>query len=84
MNDRLQAMVRALGPTMNPHAAEITLRATALCRGKQVEALNAQDLPAIEAAVRHALEPVSSGASIDLTIYKIRELFLEARDGSDC
>ncbi len=84
MHHRLRAMILALGPTMNEHAAEVTLRGTALCKRKPVEALSADDLPAIEAAVRDALSPVASDASIDITLFKIRQLFLESRDGADC
>jgi hypothetical protein len=84
MDRRLQAMILALGPTMTGHSAEVTLRATALCRGKQVERLSSEDLPAIEKAVRDALAPVASDASIELTVYKIRKLFLEAAEAPGC
>lgn len=84
MDRRLQAMILALCPTMTDHSAEVTLRATALCRGKQVESLSAEDLPAIEAAVREALAPVASDASIELTVYKIRKLFLEGVEAPGC
>jgi hypothetical protein len=84
MNHRLRAMILALGPTMSEHSAEVCLRATALCRRKPVEALSAEDLPAIEAAVRDTLSRVASDASIELTLFKIRQLFLESRDGAEC
>lgn len=84
MDHKLRAMILALGPTMNEHAAEVVLRGTALCRRKPVESLSADDLPAIEAAVRATLGPVASETSIDLTVYKIRQLFLESREGADC
>jgi hypothetical protein len=69
---------------MSEHSAEVCLRATALCRRKPVEALSAEDLPAIEAAVRDTLSRVASDASIELTLFKIRQLFLESRDGAEC
>lgn len=84
MDHKLRAMILALGPTMNEHAAEVVLRGTALCRRKPVESLSAEDLPAIETAVRDSLSPVASEASIELTVYKIRQLFLESRDGAGC
>ena len=84
MNHRLRAMILALGPTMSEHSAEVCLRATALCRRKPVESLSAEDLPAIEAAVRDTLSRVASDASIELTLFKIRQLFLESRDGAEC
>lgn len=84
MDHRLRAMILALGPTMTQHSAEVTLRATALCRRKQVETLSAEDLPSIEAAVRDVLAPVASDASIEITLYKLRQLFLETREGADC
>ena len=84
MNHRLRAMILALGPTMSEHSAEVCLRATALCRRKPVEALSAEDLPAIEAAVRDTLSRVASDASIELTLYRIRQLFLESRSGAAC
>lgn len=84
MNRRLQAMISALAPSMTGHTAEVTLRATALSRGKQVELLSSEDLPALENAVRQALAPVASAASIGLTVYKIRKLFLEGADGAGC
>jgi len=84
VNHRLQAMILALGPTMTEHSAEVCLRATALCSRKPVERLSAEDLPAIEASVRDALSTVASDASIELTLYKIRQLFLESRDGAEC
>lgn len=84
MNPRLRAMILALSPTMTEHSAEVCLRATALCRRKPVEMLTADDLPAIEASVRDALSSVASDASIELTLYKIRQLFLESRDGASC
>lgn len=84
MNRRLQVMIHALGPSMTEHTAEVCLRATALCRRKPVESLSAEDLPAIEASVREALAPVASEASIELTLFKIRRLFLEGRSGAEC
>jgi len=84
MNPRLRAMILALKPTMTEHSAEVCLRATALCRRKPVEMLTADDLPAIEASVRDALSSVASDASIELTLYKIRQLFLESREGAAC
>lgn len=84
VNYRLQAMILALGPTMTEHSAEVCLRATALCCRKPVEHLSAEDLPAIEASVRDALSSVASEASIELTLFKIRQLFLESRDGAAC
>lgn len=84
MNYKLQAMIHALGPSMTEHSAEVCLRATALCRRKPVESLSAEDLPAIETSVREALSPVASEASIELTLYKIRQLFLEGRTGAQC
>lgn len=84
MNPRLRAMILALGPAMTEHSAEVCLRATALCRRKPVETLSADDLPAIEASVRDVLSAVASDASIELTLYRIRQLFLESRDGAAC
>lgn len=84
MNRRLERMVHALGPVMTPMAAEVCLRGTAICRRKPVELLTAEDLPAIEAAVRDALEPCASAASIELTIHSIRELFLAQVESADC
>ena len=84
MNHRLRAMILALGPTMTEHSAEVCLRATAICRRKPVETLSADDLPAIEASIRDVLSAVASDASIELTLYKIRQLFLESRDGAEC
>lgn len=69
---------------MTEHSAEVCLRATALCRRKPVESLSAEDLPAIEASVKHALSAVASEASIEITLYKIRQLFLASRDGAEC
>lgn len=84
MDEKLQAMILALGPTMTQHTAEVCLRATALCRRKPVESLGAEDLPAIESSVREALSAVASDASIELTLYRIRQLFLESRSGAAC
>jgi hypothetical protein len=84
MDRRLRAMIVALGPSMTEHTAEVCLRATALCRRKPVEMLSAEDLPAIEDSVRNALSAVASDASIELTLYKIRQLFLQSRNGADC
>ncbi|HSK48810.1 MAG TPA: hypothetical protein VLA05_12560 [Coriobacteriia bacterium] len=84
MNHRLRAMILALGPTMTEHSAEVCLRATAICRRKPVETLSADDLPAIEASIRDVLSAVASDASIELTLYKIRQLFLESREGAEC
>lgn len=84
MDRRLRAMIDALGPSMTEHSAEVCLRGAALSRRKPVEALTVDDLPAIEASVRHALSAVASDASIELTLYKIRVMFLESRKGSDC
>lgn len=84
MNDKLRSMIQALSPTMTEHSAEVCLRATALCRRKPVEMLSAEDLPAIEASVRHALSAVASDASIEITLFKIRQLFLATRDGAEC
>jgi hypothetical protein len=69
---------------MTEHSAEVCLRATALCRRKPVESLSAEDLPAIESAVRDALTPVASETSIELTLFKVRRLFLEVRSGASC
>lgn len=84
MDRRLRAMIMALGPSMTQHSAEVCLRGAALNRRKPVESLSADDLPAIEASVRNALSAVASDASIELTLYKIRQLFLESRQGADC
>lgn len=84
MDHRLRAMILALGPTMTAHTAEVTLRATALCRRKPVEMLSAEDLPAIETAIREALSPVASDASIEITLVKVRQLFLQSRHGAEC
>lgn len=84
MDHRLRAMILALGPTMNEHAAEVVLRGTALCHRKPVETLSADDLPDIESAVRDSLRSVASEASIELTVFKIRQLFLETREGAGC
>ncbi len=84
MNRKLQQMVFALGPVMTPMAAEICLRGTALSRCKPVELLSADDLPEIERAVREALEPCASAASIELTVHGIRQLFLARCESADC
>jgi hypothetical protein len=83
-NRRLREMIGALGPGMSEHSAEVCLRATALCRRKPVEMLTAEDLPAIEASVRDALSPVASETSIELTLFRIRRLFLDGSEGADC
>ena len=84
MDDRVMKLVRALGPSMPAHAAEICLRGTALSARKPVELLSAEDLPALEASVRSTLRGTTSDVSIELTIVSLRDIFLEAAEGSSC
>lgn len=84
MEDKLKRLVRVLGPSMPASAAEICIRGTALSARKQVEALSAEDLPALEASVRNALRGIASDASIELTIVNLRNLFLESADAAGC
>lgn len=84
MDDKLNRIVKALAPAMPVNAAEVCVRGAALMARKPVEALSADDLPALEASVRSTLRGVTSEISIELTILNLREIFLEQVDGSEC
>lgn len=84
MGSKTDAMVGALAPTMNEHSAQAVLGVTAARSGVPVERLSVGDLPALEESVRSALSCVASDASIELTIHKVRQLFLHDLDAADC
>lgn len=84
MDTRLNRLVEALGPVMNPIQAEGFLHVTAFTCRKSLETLSADDWPKVEAAVREALAHHPSTAEVDLVVDRLRDAFLEAANGANC
>jgi hypothetical protein len=84
MDRRLSRLINALGPVMTPLQAEGFLHVTAFTCRKSLETLSAEDWPAIEAAVREALQHSSSVDETEAVVGRMRTAFLEGRPGSEC
>lgn len=84
MDDTLAKLISALGPVMNPVQAEGFLHVTAFTRSKSPEKLDAGDWPAVELAVREALNGTSAVGSVDEVCERLREIFLQESNGGSC
>jgi hypothetical protein len=84
VDEKMSRLIKALSPAMPASAAEVCVRGAAISARKPVEALCAEDLPALEASVRSTLRGVTSEVSIELTILSLRQIFLESSEGMPC
>lgn len=81
MDDRLARLVSALGPVMNPVQAEGFLHVAAFTRSRRPEALTYEDWPAVEDAVREALDGLANRQRIDEVCERLRLAFLQGTEG---